>query len=121
MDYSYNELMQMQEQAINRVREMQQRARKTAEESGDFLAADIPVYSEPPETEEAFEEKPVLLPKKTVPPPAQKKKPTLKGIGSLLEKVNLEDDTALLLPLIILLAREGADEKLLLALLYIMS
>ena len=77
----------MQQQAIRRVREMQEKARP----------ADVP----PPEE-----------------PQVQKQQPQTRPRTPLFR---LDSDVSLLLPLLLLLSREGADDALLLALLYIMA
>ena len=54
-----------------------------------------------------------------LPPAAQKTGANLTGLLSRF--LHMENDTALLLPLLLLLGREGADDALLLALLYLMG
>ena len=56
------------------------------------------------------------LPPQTDPPPA----PAPQSGQSLLRFLHLDNDTLLILPLVLLLAREGADDTLLLALLYLL-
>ena len=55
------------------------------------------------------------------PPPSEPPRRTPKPSGLLSRFLHMEIDTALVLPLLLLLSREGADDALLLALLYIMS
>ena len=89
-DYSANELLSMQQDAIRRVREMQRRAN---------------VHLNPP---------PDAHPE----PQTQTQAPP----GGKLETGAREayDDRAMILLLCILLAREGADQKLILAMLYLL-
>lgn len=109
-DYTYSELMQMQDKAIERVRQMQERARLTMEQNP---IEDIPIEKE--EEEETAEEvraEPVKMP------------PKQKGhSGGILNglNLNLDKDKATVLPLLLLLMNEGADSLLLLALVYIMA
>lgn len=111
-EYSYNELVQMQEQAIRRVHEMQQRARQTARESGDIVQESEPVIQqEQPAPAVQQEHRAIARPPRS----------PLSGLSALIDKIPYDDDTAVLLPLILLLLHEGSDEKLILALIYIMS
>lgn len=103
-DYSYSELMQMQDKAIERVREMQERARRTVEENP------IEGIDEPPPREE---EKP-----EEIFPPKIKSGIPKSGIPL---GINMDKDKATVLPLLLLLMKEGADSLLLLALIYIMA
>ena len=66
----------------------------------------------------ALPPEPPALPK---PPPSEPPRRTPKPSGLLSRFLHMENDTALILPLLLLLSREGADDALLLALLYIMS
>ena len=61
-------------------------------------------------------------PKKEPDPPKTKQMPAPRPQGpqSLLRFLHLDSDALLILPLVLLLSREGADNALLLALLYIM-
>ena len=93
-DYSANELLSMQQDAIRRVREMQRRAN---------------VHLNPP---------PDAHPE----PQTQTQAPPEPTTGGKLETGAREayDDRAMILLLCILLAREGADQKLILAMLYLL-
>lgn len=107
-EYSYSELMQMQDRAIERVRQMQERARRTIE-------ADAPEFIN--EEKEAQEETSPVAERVSSPPQygrtADKKSiPFLSGT---------DKDKATVLPLLLLLMNEGADNLLLLALMYIMA
>lgn len=109
-DYTYSELMQMQDKAIERVRQMQERARLTMEQNP---IEDIPIEKEEEEeTAEEVKAEPVKMP------------PKQKGhSGGFLNglNLNLDKDKATVLPLLLLLMNEGADSLLLLALVYIMA
>ena len=91
----------MQQQAIRRVKEMQQRA--------------VPL-PEPTSSPEPKAPKPEP-PHQTPTPP----KPQRKRASPLSSLFHLDSDVSLILPLLLLLSREGADDALLLALLYIMA
>ncbi len=116
-EYTYNELMQMQEQAIRRVRDMQERARITLEEHSP-----VQEDKKPPEAEKKIE-RPVTnseQPKRTArPEPVPKKPGNDKGMfGDLLK---MDKDKALILPILMLLGKDTTDSILLIALMYIMS
>ena len=69
---------------------------------------------------------PSTPPKKEAPPPSPPLHPPAShrpsGLQGLFSRfLHMENDTALILPLLLLLSREGADDALLLALLYIMG
>ena len=68
---------------------------------------------EPPPQSEAKEPPPQASPPL---PPQQESHPT----SGLLQFLHLDSDALLILPLILLLMREGADDKLVLALLYVL-
>ena len=59
-------------------------------------------------------------PKPPAPPPAPLPPPNEQPPSGLLQFLHLDSDALLVLPLLLLLGREGADDKLLLALLYIL-
>lgn len=112
-EYSYNELMQMQDKAIERVRLMQERARKAMEANP---IETLPVETQQEEQREAEEVKaePVLA------PPSNKKQSHGAGMPFGLN-LNMDKDKATVLPLLMLLMNEGADSLLILALMYIMT
>ncbi len=88
----------MQKKAISQMKEMQTKA-----------SGSVPPNSEPP----APQQPPPKL------PPAAQRPSKLQSLFSRF--LHMENDTALILPLLLLLSREGADDALLLALLYIMG
>ena len=105
-DYSYNDLVRMQEQAIRRVRDMQERARLTMngqEESSPVKDTAEEVVREEKEEKRSAE--------------AVREAPR-NPLGNLL---NLDKDKAVILPLLLLLGKENSDNILLLALMYIMA
>ena len=113
-EYSYNELMQMQDKAIERVRMMQERARKTMEENPIE-----PLHMENRQEEQKEAEEVKAEPVSAQPPKAQNQSHG----GGILSGLNLnmDKDKAMVLPLLLLLMNEGADSLLLLALMYIMA
>lgn len=105
-EYSYSDLVKMQDQAIRRVREMQERARLTVKENP------IPeLEAQPDESTERFDR-----PKTPAKSQETEKPPKKQNQSHALDK-----DKAILLPLIMLLSHEGADNILMIALLYILS
>ncbi len=133
-DYTYNEMMKMQNDAIKRVEEMQRRARQTVGLSEN--------ESKPPEEHTGIprqEPRRVSMPKDylenlktyaansshTDESPPQKPKvkpPKAESTGeSAFGDLKLDEDKALLLALILLLSEEGADELLIMALIYMLT
>lgn len=103
----------MQDKAIERVRMMQERARKTMEEN--------PI--EPLHMENRQEEQKDAEEVKAEPVSAPPKAQNQSHGGGILSGLNLnmDKDKATVLPLLLLLMNEGADSLLLLALMYIMA
>lgn len=131
-EYSYSDLVKMQDQAIRRVREMQERARLTVREH--------PIPELQNENATAQNEKEKEASKIETPKTVQQTEDT--KLSEKLEKRKdlactketarsdkkedacrkaLDKDKAILLPLLMLLSREGADNALIIALLYILS
>lgn len=133
-DYSYSELKEMQDRAMERVRAMQQRASETVlrensvqeEASKPATAPEQNTYTKPHHIK-----MPVNMPPR---------ESTAEGRGSkantdsnsasnsvsanengIIESILNDPDRAMLLPLLLLLKSEGANEELLMSLLYIMS
>lgn len=104
-----NDFEKMQQQAIRRAKEMQQKSTAQGRQGG----------SPPPKREGDF------------PPPdrkrseerneCKKEKGEEKEKNPLASLLNLDGDMSMLLPLVLLLSKEGTDEIMILALLYIMS
>lgn len=108
-EYSYSDLVKMQDQAIRRVREMQERARLTVRENPiPELETAVTEKDESESGTRTEAEKTVNAPKPQVP---KEKKPPQPH----------DKDRSILLPLIMLLSREGADNILMIALLYILA
>ncbi len=132
-NYSYSEIQSMQKKALERVREMRKNSEKLLEET------DSTPYIKP---KHFFEESSQQVkPKITNMPPnfpqntsypdfkeffkEQEQKEQAKSINIPVEKAKInildEPDKAIILGLIMLLKSEGADEMLIMALMYILS
>lgn len=132
-NYSYSEIQNMQKKALERVREMRKNSEKLIEET------DSTPYIKP---KQFFEEQnQQIKPKITNMPPnfpentaypdfkeffkKEEQKEQAKRINIPVEKTKLnildEPDKAIILGLIMLLKSEGADEILIMALMYILS
>ncbi len=135
-DYTYDELRQMQEKALERVQRMQQRARQYVDDSPPTPPAPKPrqpAAPQPPEKPKPGRIKmPLNLPEDrdlvypsfrevfSAQTQQAKAQSAQKTKANLLDEVLKEPDEAMLFSLLLLLRAEGADEALLLALLYIM-
>ena len=124
-EYSYNELMQMQEKAIRRVQEMQERVRQTMKNNPlPELEFEERTQEKPqPDTQKhdtrSREEPPkVKAEKVNIPNNTLQNPPKSNPLSSLL---TLDRDKAMILPLLMLLGKEGADNILLIALMYIIA
>lgn len=136
-DYSYSEIQNMQKRAMERVREMQRNSdsvlehAKTELENGPKREQNGFSRTPPPSAPVQSPVRPKItnmpanfpkerrrgeqdLPERTEP------RDTAKD-GGLLENILNEPDRAMLLGLLLLLKSEGADEALMMALMYIMS
>ena len=149
-EYSYNEIMKMQNDAIKRVNEMQKRAKTVVDEINEEKER----YHETPTTQNTkhnvnrvkmpndyldelknfastsshFEESETeQKPQRNLKEPEKTKEPKNQhssqkdNVKNILNDLNLDSDKALILSLILLLTEEKADEMLILALLYILS
>lgn len=133
-DYTYNEMMKMQNDAIRRVEEMQKRARQTVG------LQDKKEKEDPPPEIHRDEPRRVSMPKDYLEnlksyaansshkaeerePPKEKNKPPKKAekAENPFGDLNMDEDKALLLSLILLLSQEGADEMLIMALIYMLT
>lgn len=94
----------MQQDAIERVREMQRRAREKLESSNRAVPA-VPSTSHPVSH---------------VPAVSQPENSPAQPFQGILEKLGIDGETALILILLLLLLNEGADRSLILALVYIL-
>ena len=127
--YDEEDFAEMQQQAIRRVREMQQRAKTFSEPSkSEHTEYSLPEREKigiPQTPNKQFHDEP--KPKREQPKLSQQaqrirqKQHEQKPQGMLSSLFHLDSDVSLILPLLLLLGREGADDILLLALLYIMA
>lgn len=133
-DYSYTELKEMQDRAMERVRAMQQRASET-------VSRENSLQEEKPKpdahTEQNTYTKPyhIKMPVNMPPRESAEESRVSKASAdsnpasnsasanenSIIESILNDPDRAMLLPLLLLLKSEGANEELLMSLLYIMS
>lgn len=134
-DYSYTELKEMQDRAMERVRAMQQRASET-------VSRENSLQEEKPKpdahTEQNSYTKPHHIKMPVNMPPPRESTAESRGSkastdsnpasnfasaneNSIIENILNDPDRAMLLPLLLLLKSEGANEELLMSLLYIMS
>lgn len=130
--YSSSEILSMQRDAAERVREMQRRAQDRLRQSNgqpmgnhsgmrqppqvphnSRPAAGIPVVSFPPPRQEA------PPPHQTAPPPPPPSSSFGDSIQGILKQFHLDQDRIVLILLFLVLMREEADPMLLLALAYI--
>ncbi len=99
-NYTREEMMAMQKDAERRVREMQERSKS--------LVANDPPPPPPP-------------PPKPQPQPIHNETPVNKGFSEgLFPDIKIDEEKALIIFLLIILARNGADMKMLLALGYLL-
>ncbi len=135
-DYSYSEIQNMQQKAMARVRQMQKATDAIVEKvQQDFkpqpikdtvqptietkvtnMPPNFPENSVYPNFKDFFKEERKESPK----PPKKETKPQ-QSKQNVLEGLFAEPDKAMLMGLIMLLKSEGADEMLIMALMYIMS
>ncbi len=132
-DYTYTELMKMQNDAIKRAEDMQRRARQSA----GFDKSDSGGKSPPPDAPRHIYQSGYLTSALQGETPLEKENhgykntnfPTVdKHTDNFLEKIkggfsdiNIDSDKALLLSLIMLLSEENADELLIMALIYMLN
>ena len=123
--YSHQEVEAMQQDALRRVKQMQQRSEQALRHSPKAPSLFEPVEEKPEQEAPPAPDKPVEKPfvpqQEMMPPPccppAEPPKPiTLQGV---LDSLGLDREQLLILGLVVLFASDGADKKLLLALLYL--
>ena len=121
--YSHQEVEAMQQDALRRVRQMQQRSEQALRHSPSAPSLFEPEEKvpEPSPVPDEPVEKPSVPQQEMMPPPCcplpEPPKPvTLQGI---LDAMGLDREQLLILGLTVLFAADGADKKLLLALLYL--
>ncbi len=118
-EYSYNDLVKMQEQAIRRVRDMQERARLTMQEHNEGEPPAPPVQQLAEKIEDNQDNTDKNENNSDI--AHQKESHTQKQSNPLGNLLNLDKDKAIVLPLLLLLGKESNDNILLLALMYIMA
>ena len=112
--YSPSELSSMQQEAIERVREMQRRARQRVEQSNRMVGEPPPASPKPASARApAGNTAPRAVP---VPVSRQAAAP----FQGILDRLNLDGDTALILILLLLLLNDGGDQGLILALVWLL-
>lgn len=112
---------------MQRVREMQRRARERVEAS-NRMAAGLPAAQPPPAPGMTARNTPAQSAMHNVSPartraPAQHPAPQASGafpFQGILEKLGMDGETGLILILLLLLINEGADRTVILALVYIL-
>ncbi len=127
-DYTYKELMKMQNDAIRRVEDMQKRARQTAglnenkNETSIASADKVKRIPQPSGYLDASRGDTEAKGQRTLPVGS------LQATGSfddrlkkMVGELNIDSDKALLLSLIMLLSEENADELLIMALIYMLT
>lgn len=118
--YSSAQMLAMQKDAIRRVNEMQRQAQERLRQTQSLLQEP----DAPPEEVPAQEPAPSLEPKETAPPaqPQETAAPEESGnpFQGIFQRLGLDEESVLLLLLLLLLVNEGADSKLILALVYIL-
>ncbi len=142
-NYSYSEIQNMQKKAMERVREMQKNSEAVLETARqDLNGKTVELKKENPRTEPQIKPKITNLPpnfpdfkeyfnmqsesEATPSPPPDKEKPQPQPQpqhfqGNIMDLLSSEPDRALILGLLLLLKSEGADEALMMALMYIMA
>ena len=110
--YSSDELASMQKDAMERVREMQRRADETLRRSNASLVS-------PPKTE-VPPPAPLSPPETPKPSPVPPIRPNTNGkISTVLSAAGIDQDRMIILVLLLILYNDGADNLILLALLYL--
>lgn len=123
-----NDFVKMQEQAIKRVREMQQKANPSQpnlqKENPQTQTKDMPRQDEQPKEGKLFEQEQKSnqeQPRKEEKPHYNENAKQERNHNPFANFLNSDADMSIILPLIFFLGKEGADDVLILALLYIMS
>ncbi|MDO4743312.1 MAG: hypothetical protein Q4B04_04685 [bacterium] len=117
-----NQLKQMQQQAIERVREMEKRARPNPNASFEIPPMPDFVRTPYPRNENSSAEQTPTAPVQPQTPPKPADKKSGFNLLNLLnfKNIKMDNDITVIIVLLFLLSSEGGDELLLLALLYIM-
>ena len=121
--YSHQEMEAMQQDALRRVRQMQQRSEQALRHSPKAPSLFEPKEKEPDSTPPISEEPlETTFPaqQETMPPPCCPPAPTAPvTLQGVLDALGLDREQLLILGLVVLFAADGADTKLLLALIYL--
>lgn len=126
-DYNYNDLLNMQEQAVRRVEQMQSSAQKAKQSFSQSFSAPKNESSTRIEQKTQKTESNVI---KDIPPLTKHNTPQTDNppsmfsnenpIKSVIDGLNLDDDKLLLIGILILLSKEGADNSLIFSILYML-
>ncbi len=132
-DYTYSEIMKMQNDAIKRVEDMQKKARKTAGLEKDEKAQNNVPVQKPERVPMPNDYLEKLKDYATNSSHTEKDENKINhqpekhfasqntGNGSFFGEFNMDEDKALLLSLIMLLSEEKGDELLIMALIYMLT
>lgn len=138
-NYSYSEIQNMQKKAMERVREMQKNSEAVLETARQDLSTPKqtdkssdnqirPKITNLPPNFPDFKEYFNMQKEPENPPTPEKEKAPPSSViqpqhfpGNIMDLISSEPDRALLLGLFLLLKSEGADESLMMALMYIMA
>lgn len=136
-NYSYSDIQNMQKRAMERVREMQKNSDEVLETARqDLSEKTVEQKREQPRMDAPIKPKITNLPpnfpdfkdyfnmqREDIPPaPKKEEKPhQVEPQNSIFDLISSEPDRALLLGLLLLLKSEGADEALMMTLMYIMA
>lgn len=110
--YSSEEIMAMQRDAIRRVNEMRRISEEKLRQSKAARTEPVEPVPHPPQIPADLSEPPKPQPVPSAASPG--------GLGALLQTFGKDHETLLLLSLLFLLIREGADTSLILALVYVL-
>ena len=119
-EYTYQELMKMQNDAVRRAEDMQQKARKSAGLEKNISEKESTPVQEPrriPMPKGYLDKKEDVTDKESATPENN----MFDKFGDGLKNLNIDSDKALLLSLVMLLSEENADELLIMALLYMLT
>ena len=105
-EYTRAQINQMQQDAMRRVRDMQRRSRSFVQQQNNDPPPPPPIHNIPPPPES--------------PPPPKQEKSAPSFLGDILPEMKIDEEKTLIILLLIILARNGADMKLLLALGYLL-
>ena len=114
--YTDEDMLRIQQEAVDRVREFQQRSREATGPSWAEAAQPEPLLHSQPLPLEPVAEEEASLPPDGGSAPA----PVQQPLEGLLERLGMDGETALVVGLLLLLYNEKADNLLLLALAYLL-